>query len=293
MYQHVAIGARFQGEGRPRRCLLKGCERFFRPGCSQSRYCGSACRAEAHRWRLWRASQRWRDKESGKSCRREQSRRYRARVRERLSIAGLAAASSAALPPSDSPLATAPAASASIVQPAALRAASVPVPAPVTVSVVTAVSALPSAVPSPLAVADSSPASCLPQSSLADSSLSVSVSGESVAAGGSAVPCATGLELPCQGESGTSGANTAGIDGWREGQRPARFTGLGGINCCDRPGCYVLYPPSIRCREQKFCSSCCRLALRRVRQRESRWRWRHGSGQRSPSAVGQPRVRGP
>ena len=68
---------------RPRHCLLKGCERLFWPRHPQSHYCSEACRHAANRWRRWRASQRYRATENGKQQRREQSKRYRERVRER------------------------------------------------------------------------------------------------------------------------------------------------------------------------------------------------------------------
>ena len=53
--QHPACrksGAR-QGARRPRqrRCLLKGCEKPFRPTHPQARYCSPECRAAARRWR--------------------------------------------------------------------------------------------------------------------------------------------------------------------------------------------------------------------------------------------------
>lgn len=41
---------------------------------------------------------------------------------------------------------------------------------------------------------------------------------------------------------------------------------------CDRPGCYVPFRRSPRSPLRRFCSSACRLALRRVRLREARWR---------------------
>ncbi len=45
-------------------------------------------------------------------------------------------------------------------------------------------------------------------------------------------------------------------------------------SCCFRPGCYVRFPVTTRSPRQCFCSSACRNALRRVRQRESHWfRW--------------------
>jgi hypothetical protein len=65
---------------RCRRCLLKGCERNYRPTHPQSRYCSTACRQAARRWRRWQASRRWRSSTPGKARRREQSRRYRQRL---------------------------------------------------------------------------------------------------------------------------------------------------------------------------------------------------------------------
>ena len=71
------------GSLRLRRCLLKGCERHFRPSRPQSRYCSAVCREAARRWRRWRASRRYRSSVNGRERRREQSRRYRVRRRER------------------------------------------------------------------------------------------------------------------------------------------------------------------------------------------------------------------
>jgi hypothetical protein len=42
-------------------------------------------------------------------------------------------------------------------------------------------------------------------------------------------------------------------------------------SCCFRPGCYVLFAVTTRSPQQCFCSSACRNALRRVRQRETHW----------------------
>jgi hypothetical protein len=72
---------------RPRRCLLKGCERLFWPCRPQTRYCNEACRQKAQRWRRWQASQRYRASEQGRQRRRHQSQRYRQRQRERQSAA--------------------------------------------------------------------------------------------------------------------------------------------------------------------------------------------------------------
>lgn len=79
------IGERPEGcrHHRPRRCLLKGCERLFWPRHPRSHYCREACVQAARRWRRWRASQQYRATENGKQHRREQSKRHRERVRER------------------------------------------------------------------------------------------------------------------------------------------------------------------------------------------------------------------
>jgi hypothetical protein len=78
------LGGRPEGcPHRPRRCLLKGCERLFWPRRPQARYCSEACRRAGRCWRRWRASQRYRASANGKQHRRQQSRRYRQRLRER------------------------------------------------------------------------------------------------------------------------------------------------------------------------------------------------------------------
>jgi hypothetical protein len=66
---------------RPRRrvCLLKGCERRYRPVHPLARYCSEECRKQARRWREWKARQRYRQSPNGKQKRRAQSRRYRMR----------------------------------------------------------------------------------------------------------------------------------------------------------------------------------------------------------------------
>ena len=66
---------------RPRRrvCLLKGCERRFRPVHPLARYCSQECREGARLWREWKARHRYRQSEGGKQKRRAQSRRYRMR----------------------------------------------------------------------------------------------------------------------------------------------------------------------------------------------------------------------
>ena len=71
-----------------------------------------------------------------------------------------------------------------------------------------------------------------------------------------------------------------------EGQRPAP---IAEESCCARPGCYELFQASCRSPLQKCCGSRCRLALRRVRQRELRWRrWLCPVADQPPSTRGSP-----
>lgn len=51
---------------------------------------------------------------------------------------------------------------------------------------------------------------------------------------------------------------------------------------CDRPGCYVLFALPALYQPRRFCCSLCRRALRRVLDRESRWRHRRRRGLRRP-----------
>jgi hypothetical protein len=84
-----------QGARRPpraRRCLLKGCERWFTPSCPQSRYCSRGCQEAARRWRRAKASRDYRASAAGRQRRRAQHQRYRQRRRERAAEAASAAA---------------------------------------------------------------------------------------------------------------------------------------------------------------------------------------------------------
>lgn len=75
----TAGGGRRVRHPRHRACLLKGCERRFRPLQPRTRYCSEECRDEARRWREWKARHHYRQSEGGKQKRRAQSRRYRLR----------------------------------------------------------------------------------------------------------------------------------------------------------------------------------------------------------------------
>jgi hypothetical protein len=66
----------------------------------------------------------------------------------------------------------------------------------------------------------------------------------------------------------------------REGQRPAAFAEDFVGQPCARPGCYVLFPLRPGVPQQRYCSCQCRQALRRVLDREARWRCRHWPGRR-------------
>jgi hypothetical protein len=65
-----------------------------------------------------------------------------------------------------------------------------------------------------------------------------------------------------------------------EGERPREIPQKSRGLPCSRPGCYVLFLPSLHRPDQKFCSDLCRKALRRVRQREARHRHRRRRGAR-------------
>ena len=68
---------------RARCCLLKGCERRFRPRQSRQRYCSTECRKAARKWSRWKAQKRYRATKPGKEKRTDQGRRYRERVKSR------------------------------------------------------------------------------------------------------------------------------------------------------------------------------------------------------------------
>jgi hypothetical protein len=67
----------------PRKCFLKGCDRYFSPSHHLDRYCGDDCRDAAERWRLARANLKYRSSQRGKENRRAQAARYRIRLKER------------------------------------------------------------------------------------------------------------------------------------------------------------------------------------------------------------------
>jgi len=68
---------------RSRRCLLKHCEKVFRPRRPLARYCGAACCVAARQWRAWKVQQRYRNSPNGKQKRQAQCRRNRERRKAR------------------------------------------------------------------------------------------------------------------------------------------------------------------------------------------------------------------
>jgi hypothetical protein len=60
----------------------------------------------------------------------------------------------------------------------------------------------------------------------------------------------------------------------REGQRYEDFSEDFSARPCQRPGCYELFVAGPHEPPQRFCCSACRRALRRVLDREARWRRR-------------------
>lgn len=63
-------------------------------------------------------------------------------------------------------------------------------------------------------------------------------------------------------------------DGACVGHQSAEFAKDSEKRCCDRPGCYEKFVPRPHDPPQRFCSGACRKALRRVEERERRWRLR-------------------
>jgi hypothetical protein len=70
-----------------------------------------------------------------------------------------------------------------------------------------------------------------------------------------------------------SGASAAEL-GSCVGQRPALGCDDCAWRCCARPGCYAWFPVKHDHSRKRFCSVACRLALRRVLDREERYRAR-------------------
>lgn len=91
--QHSSAEAEVQAprcHPRVRRCLRAQCGCVFHPCCARRFYCSPECRAAARAQSQRDAQRKYRASPQGRCCRQEQSRRYRARCRERRAVAGKA-----------------------------------------------------------------------------------------------------------------------------------------------------------------------------------------------------------
>jgi hypothetical protein len=79
----------------------------------------------------------------------------------------------------------------------------------------------------------------------------------------------------------------------REGQRPASGGEDFCARMCERPGCYVTFVVKHEASCRRFCSVACRLALRRVLDREARYRQRRRPSWRGRGGRSSARPRGP
>jgi hypothetical protein len=93
------------------------------------------------------------------------------------------------------------------------------------------------------------------------------------------------VAMPSAAEVSVAGAG-------REGQRPATHLEDFCGSPCQRPGCYVQFAASARSPGQRFCCAVCRRALRRVLDRESKWRRRRRRRSRRCQEHGRPPPRG-
>ncbi len=89
--QAFKLSTRRGGSPRQRKCLLKGCEKWFRPDKAQERYCSDSCVDSARVWSVRKARREYRASERGKEKRREQSRRRRQRQEESRSVSAVLA----------------------------------------------------------------------------------------------------------------------------------------------------------------------------------------------------------
>ena len=225
-----------------RRCLLKGCECWFLPRWPQARYC-KACQEAARYWRVWYANQRYRASDQGKERRRDQNRRYRECRRQRP-------------PPADTPPPTPHLEPASPVMDAETFPRIVPHLEPA----------------SPVIEAETHPriaAHLKPASPVIEAETHPRIAAH-------LEPASPMIEAETHPRIVPPPVIPPAGEGQRPTEIPRKSCGLP----CSRPGCYVLFLPSVRGPDQKFCSDSCRKALRRVRQREARLRHRRRRGAR-------------
>ncbi len=75
----------------------------------------------------------------------------------------------------------------------------------------------------------------------------------------------------------------------REGKRPAASSENFAGRMCARPGCYVVFAVEHEHSPRRFCSTACCLALRRVLDREARYRRRRRRWRRERRCLCPPR----
>ena len=233
---------------RQRRCLLKGCGRYFHPEHFLQRYCGAECQEAAEIWRNRQYRQNYRQTENGKKHRREQSRRRRqklAKMHIRLSSVAVkgqecqgpafsearnggenAGAGTASTHP--------PGASVGLEDHDSMRATAAPSHHS----------------PEPIALTAMDRVAILAKTSAADCSSEIQSSTSSETS-------------PTHRQVDKNGIN-AGCVGKCNKKNFAEYL-------CSRPGCYELFSLEPRAPHKKFCSPLCRNALRRVLQREAYW----------------------
>jgi hypothetical protein len=222
---------------RRRRCLLKGCPRVFSPLHPFSRYCSEACREAARIWSRRRSAADYRKTEAGREKRRQQSRRYRKRLRQR-SIPRLAEATPLEPSPPGGPLAAPP-------QAAFATSTRTEPTQP----------GMPQLQPTPFEPTSSEPTSSEPTSSEPAPSEPMPVE-------------RTPIHLTTREPSPLELTARQVCCELCEGHHPP---GAEKKFSCQRPGCYEQFVVSTRSPGQKFCSPLCRQALRCVLRREALW----------------------
>ena len=120
----------------------------------------------------------------------------------------------------------------------------------------------------------------VPVDPVAAGNTGIPIDDTAIPAGDAAVPATDAADVPATDAADDirGGSAEAPSDG-REGQRPAEFCEHFEERACLRPGCYVVFGVRYEHSNRHFCSVACRLALRRVLDRESRYRWRRQPGQ--------------
>ena len=89
--------------------------------------------------------------------------------------------------------------------------------------------------------------------------------------------------------AGVGGGSARPCEGKRAGEKIAKSE----LCPCARPGCYVLFVMVAAKSQRRFCCALCCKAMRRVLDREARWRQRRRCGLRPPGRRPRRQTRGP